>query len=212
MPALSIAARARRAAARGSSRCSSAPSAGSRRGCCRRATSATICCRPSRSTAAPGGRTSDGRSSPGELLRRIEQLFAEERPVAVLGTGGYASAPVVWWATRRGSADRRAGAERLSRARHPAAQPAGAATSTSACPRRAGCCGSGANTRVFDTGNPITPPRPSDGPRRFALFGLDGTQAGPARDRRKPGRAGDQPGGGRVARRGWRGTGSTSSG
>src|SRR5688572_8632063 len=31
----------------------------------------------------------------GRLLRRVERLFAEERPVAVLGTGGYASGPVV---------------------------------------------------------------------------------------------------------------------
>jgi len=29
-------------------------------------------------------------------------LFAEERPVAVLGTGGYASAPVVWYGQRLG--------------------------------------------------------------------------------------------------------------
>nr|MBP9201845.1 glycosyltransferase [Gemmatimonadales bacterium] len=36
------------------------------------------------------------------LLRRLGRLFAEEQPVAVIGTGGYASGPAVWWATRRG--------------------------------------------------------------------------------------------------------------
>jgi hypothetical protein len=36
------------------------------------------------------------------LLRRVEELFDEEQPVAVLGTGGYASGPVVWWASRHG--------------------------------------------------------------------------------------------------------------
>jgi UDP-N-acetylglucosamine--N-acetylmuramyl-(pentapeptide) pyrophosphoryl-undecaprenol N-acetylglucosamine transferase len=36
------------------------------------------------------------------LLNRLSKLFREEHPVAVLGTGGYASAPVVWWATRLG--------------------------------------------------------------------------------------------------------------
>src|SRR5918998_6770658 len=38
----------------------------------------------------------------GQLLRRVEELFAEERPAAVVGTGGYASGPVVWWASPRG--------------------------------------------------------------------------------------------------------------
>ena len=36
------------------------------------------------------------------LLRRLGGLFAEEQPVAVIGTGGYASGPAVWWAARRG--------------------------------------------------------------------------------------------------------------
>jgi UDP-N-acetylglucosamine--N-acetylmuramyl-(pentapeptide) pyrophosphoryl-undecaprenol N-acetylglucosamine transferase len=38
----------------------------------------------------------------GRLLRQVAWVFAEERPAAVLGTGGYASAPVVWWAARQG--------------------------------------------------------------------------------------------------------------
>jgi UDP-N-acetylglucosamine--N-acetylmuramyl-(pentapeptide) pyrophosphoryl-undecaprenol N-acetylglucosamine transferase len=36
------------------------------------------------------------------LRRRLAALFDEERPSAVLGTGGYASAPVVWYGQRSG--------------------------------------------------------------------------------------------------------------
>ena len=36
------------------------------------------------------------------LLSGVRRVLAEERPIAVVGTGGYASGPVVWWAARRG--------------------------------------------------------------------------------------------------------------
>ena len=36
----------------------------------------------------------------GRLLREVARVFDQERPAAVLGTGGYASGPVVWWAAR----------------------------------------------------------------------------------------------------------------
>jgi UDP-N-acetylglucosamine--N-acetylmuramyl-(pentapeptide) pyrophosphoryl-undecaprenol N-acetylglucosamine transferase len=36
------------------------------------------------------------------LRREVSQLLDQERPGLVLGTGGYASGPVVWWAARRG--------------------------------------------------------------------------------------------------------------
>jgi UDP-N-acetylglucosamine--N-acetylmuramyl-(pentapeptide) pyrophosphoryl-undecaprenol N-acetylglucosamine transferase len=36
------------------------------------------------------------------LLRRVGQILGTERPALVLGTGGYASGPVVWLAARRG--------------------------------------------------------------------------------------------------------------
>src|ERR687890_499347 len=32
----------------------------------------------------------------GHLLREVARVFKEEQPAAVLGTGGYASGPVVW--------------------------------------------------------------------------------------------------------------------
>src|SRR5690349_14381689 len=36
------------------------------------------------------------------LIRRVGKLFDQEKPAFVIGTGGYASGPVVWYATRRG--------------------------------------------------------------------------------------------------------------
>ena len=111
----------------------------------------------------------------GRLLRRVEELFAEERPVAVLGTGGYASAPVVWWATRRGI---------------PAAvqeQNAYPGLATRLLTRRVRhvylglpearrLLRFGPDTRVYDTGNPITPPTPERREEALRLFGLDGTR------------------------------------
>src|SRR3954470_807197 len=37
----------------------------------------------------------------GRLLREVGRVFDTERPAAVIGTGGYASGPVVWWAARQ---------------------------------------------------------------------------------------------------------------
>jgi UDP-N-acetylglucosamine--N-acetylmuramyl-(pentapeptide) pyrophosphoryl-undecaprenol N-acetylglucosamine transferase len=111
----------------------------------------------------------------GQLLRRVEELFAEEEPVAVLGTGGYASGPVVWWATRRGV---------------PAAiqeQNAYPGLATRLLSRRAQhvylglpearrLLRFGRDTRVFDTGNPITPPTPERRADALRLFGLGGSR------------------------------------
>ena len=60
------------------------------------------------------------------LLRKLSKLFREEHPVAVLGTGGYASAPVVWWASRLGIPTRDPGTECLSGPLEPVAGQAGA--------------------------------------------------------------------------------------
>jgi UDP-N-acetylglucosamine--N-acetylmuramyl-(pentapeptide) pyrophosphoryl-undecaprenol N-acetylglucosamine transferase len=109
----------------------------------------------------------------GRLLREVARVFDEERPVAVLGTGGYASAPVVWWAARHGV---------------PAAvqeQNAYPGLATRLLTRRVrhvylglpearSLLRFGPRTTVFDTGNPITPPAPERRPAALARFGLDG--------------------------------------
>ena len=111
----------------------------------------------------------------GRLLRRVEALFDEEQPVAVLGTGGYASGPVVWWAARH---------------RVPAAiqeQNAYPGLATRWLSRRVRhvylglpearrLLRFGAHTEVFDSGNPITPPTPQRRAEALAHFGLDGTR------------------------------------
>lgn len=108
----------------------------------------------------------------GRLLRTVEQVFAEEQPAAVLGTGGYASGPVVWWAVRRGV---------------PAAiqeQNAYPGLATRWLTRRVrhvylglpearARLRFGADTQVFDTGNPIVPPTPERRAEALRRFGLE---------------------------------------
>ncbi len=107
-----------------------------------------------------------------QLRRQLGELFEGERPVGVLGTGGYASAPVVWYAQREGVPtalqEQNAFPGITSRwfsrkARHvylglPEARP---------------YLRLGPETMVFDTGNPVTPPDFSirDGARE--RFGID---------------------------------------
>ena len=102
---------------------------------------------------------------------RLRSVFRIERPVAVLGTGGYACAPAVWYASRRGiptALQEQNVAPGLAtrllgrRVRHiylgaPEARPR---------------LTLGPETQVFDTGNPITPPdfsRREAAIRRFAV-------------------------------------------
>jgi UDP-N-acetylglucosamine--N-acetylmuramyl-(pentapeptide) pyrophosphoryl-undecaprenol N-acetylglucosamine transferase len=107
----------------------------------------------------------------GRLLRGVDELLAAERPVAVLGTGGYASAPVVW---------------RAARARLPTAiqeQNAYPGLATRWLSRRVRhvylglpearrLLRFGRRTAVFDTGNPIVPPTPERRGEALKLFGL----------------------------------------
>src|SRR6478752_2167474 len=109
----------------------------------------------------------------GHLLRKVGHVFAEEQPVAVVGTGGYASAPVVWWATRGGvpTAIQEQNAypglaTRLlsTRVRHVYL----------GLPEARALLRFGRRTRVFDTGNPISPPTPERRGQALARFGLSG--------------------------------------
>lgn len=116
---------------------------------------------------------------PWSVLRTIVQLravFAARRPALVIGTGGYASGPAVWWAARRG----------IPVAIQEQNAWPGLATRMLAgrvdhiylgAPEARARLRPGPRTQVFDTGNPITPP---DRTRRAAAlrrFGLDGSEA-----------------------------------
>ena len=111
----------------------------------------------------------------GHLLREVGRVFVQEQPAAVLGTGGYASAPVVWWATRHGVA---------TAIQEQNAYPGLATRLLSrrvrhvylGLPETGSLLRIGARTQVFDTGNPIVPPAPERRPAALARFGLDGTR------------------------------------
>lgn len=106
------------------------------------------------------------------VLGALRELFARERPVAAIGTGGYASAPAVWYAARRG----------LPTAIQEQNAFPGLATRWLArrvdhvylgLPEAARHLRPGRRTAVFDTGNPITPPDPTRRPAALERFGLD---------------------------------------
>src|SRR3954469_24923525 len=109
----------------------------------------------------------------GRLLREVGRVFRAERPAAVLGTGGYASAPVVWWATRRGiptaiqeqNAYPGLASRWLSRrVRHVYL----------GLPEARRLLKFGADTEVFDTANPITPPSRERKEAAQARLGVNG--------------------------------------
>jgi UDP-N-acetylglucosamine--N-acetylmuramyl-(pentapeptide) pyrophosphoryl-undecaprenol N-acetylglucosamine transferase len=109
----------------------------------------------------------------GRLLRAVAAVFEAERPVAVLGTGGYASGPVVWWATRHGVP---------TAVQEQNAYPGLATRLLSrrvrqvylGLPEARRLLRFGPSTEVFDTGNPIAPPSPERRAAALARFGLEG--------------------------------------
>lgn len=105
------------------------------------------------------------------LLREVNQLLDRERPMVVVGTGGYASGPVVWRAARRGiptaiqeqNAYPGLATRRLARSVREVwlGVPEARARLTG-----------GHLTTFLDTGNPIAPPDPAlraIAPKRFGL-------------------------------------------
>ena len=111
----------------------------------------------------------------GRLLREVVAVFEEERPGAVLGTGGYASAPVVWWAARH----------RVPTAVQEQNAYPGLATRLLSrrvrhvylgLPEARRLLRFGPKTQVFETGNPIVPPSPERRAEALTHFGLDGSR------------------------------------
>ncbi|MGH7580622.1 MAG: UDP-N-acetylglucosamine--N-acetylmuramyl-(pentapeptide) pyrophosphoryl-undecaprenol N-acetylglucosamine transferase [Gemmatimonadales bacterium] len=107
----------------------------------------------------------------GRLLRGVDELLKAERPVAVLGTGGYASAPVVWRAAHGG----------LPTAIQEQNAYPGLATRWLSrrvrhvylgLPETRKLLRFGSRTQVFDTGNPIVPPTPERRNESRSHFGL----------------------------------------
>ena len=107
----------------------------------------------------------------GRLLRGVDELLRAERPAAVLGTGGYASAPVVWRAAHGG----------LPTAIQEQNAYPGLATRWLSrrvrhvylgLPESRRLLRFGTRTQVFDTGNPIVPPSPERKLAAWKLFGL----------------------------------------
>lgn len=109
------------------------------------------------------------------LMRRVDRLLDRERPDVVVGTGGYASGPVVWRAARRGIP---------TAIQEQNAYP-GVATRWLAkrvreiwlgLPETRRYLRPGPRTTVLDIGTPITPPDPGRKAAALRRFRLDPTR------------------------------------
>ncbi|HEX5004265.1 MAG TPA: UDP-N-acetylglucosamine--N-acetylmuramyl-(pentapeptide) pyrophosphoryl-undecaprenol N-acetylglucosamine transferase [Gemmatimonadales bacterium] len=93
----------------------------------------------------------------GKLVGKVRRLLDAERPLGVLGTGGYASAPVVYVASRRGIPT-----AALEQDAYPGLATRLLSRSVQhlylGAPEAGQHLRLGPDTRVFDTGSPITPP------------------------------------------------------
>ncbi len=105
------------------------------------------------------------------LLRQVDHLLDEVRPDVVVGTGGYASGPLVWRAGRRG----------IPTAVQEQNAAPGLATRLLArqvrhvylgVPEARGHLSPGRGTTLWETGNPILPPDPARRAAARARFGL----------------------------------------
>jgi UDP-N-acetylglucosamine--N-acetylmuramyl-(pentapeptide) pyrophosphoryl-undecaprenol N-acetylglucosamine transferase len=111
----------------------------------------------------------------GRLLREVSRVFEREQPAAVIGTGGYASGPVVWWAARH----------RIPSAIQEQNAYPGLATRWLSrrvrhvylgLPEARQLLRFGPATEVFDLGNPIVPPSPQNEESVRTKFSLDGAR------------------------------------
>jgi UDP-N-acetylglucosamine--N-acetylmuramyl-(pentapeptide) pyrophosphoryl-undecaprenol N-acetylglucosamine transferase len=108
----------------------------------------------------------------GRLLSRLSDLFDREKPLAVVGTGGYASGPAVWFGTRRNLPtaiqEQNAYPGLVSRLIAPRVRHI-----YLGLPEARARLKPGRSTQVFDTGNPIPPPDPGRRPGALQRFGLE---------------------------------------
>ncbi len=105
------------------------------------------------------------------LWRDVGRVLDQERPALVIGTGGYASGPVVWRAQRRGLPtvlqEQNAFPGLATRW-----LASGAQQIHLGFPEAQGRLRPGATTRVFALGNPIRAPEPGDRVGALAELGL----------------------------------------
>jgi UDP-N-acetylglucosamine--N-acetylmuramyl-(pentapeptide) pyrophosphoryl-undecaprenol N-acetylglucosamine transferase len=105
------------------------------------------------------------------IMKEVRRLLAEERPAVVLGTGGYASAPVVWAAARAGIPT-----AILEQDAFPGLATRWLAPRVRAIflsvPEAKPHLEPGRDTRVHVTGSPIAPPTPERRETARRRFGL----------------------------------------